>query len=130
MATCSPQTLLASNPAFLRVTIKPVQLAKLALLCQILKKFNPVATCDIPTLMARSKCFCAVTNDPAERIELQLLCEISGVAGSGSGFNQVSGYINNPNTEAVVPANPNLEAVAASPGKPIYTWTIPGGPWV
>lgn len=57
-------------------------------------------------------------------------CVNNGGGGGGGGSVQVLGYTANPNTEAVTPANVNLEAVAVSPGKPIYTWTIPAGPWV
>jgi len=85
MATCNVPALLASLPQNAAATHNRYWLAKLALLCSILRKFNSVATCDLPTLMKSGACFCAVTRVPGEIAELQLLCEINAVAGGGGG---------------------------------------------
>lgn len=85
MANCSVSTLMQGSAGFESVTVSPLKMTRLALLCQILQKLNPVATCDVPTLLQNAKCFCAVTTSTFEQVELQLLCEINAVAGTGGG---------------------------------------------
>ena len=71
-------------------------MAKLALLCSILRKYNPMASCNIETLLNDGRCFCGVTRVPSEIAELQLLCEINAVAGGGSGATCIIGGVGAP----------------------------------
>lgn len=90
MASCSISALMQGAGGFNAAASTPYQLAKLALLCSILKTMNPMATCDLPTLLSDAKCFCAVTNKPFEKVELQLLCEIrAAFSGAVSGVTGV-----------------------------------------
>lgn len=90
MATCNAQVLMQEGNCFCGVTVRPFQIAKLALLCEMIKILNPMATCDLPTLMQSAKCFCGVTTNPFEMVELQMLCELrSALSGGISGVTGV-----------------------------------------
>jgi hypothetical protein len=104
----------------------------IGLLRQILLAQNAMATTDAKTLLAQSACDSECGFQlPLIIIGLLRQIAINGSTGGGGGAaSQIVSYAANPNTEALTPPNVNAAAVAVSPGKPIYTWTIPGGPWV
>ena len=76
MATCNTDSLLASGKLFQQLGGGLSQVARLALLKQILLAGNPGADTSVNTLMENGKCFTCLTPGEVRIIKLQLLCEI------------------------------------------------------
>lgn len=135
MATCSASTLLAANPCFCSVAVKPVQLARLTLLCQILQSLDPMASCDVEQLLEDGRCFCPVTMDPAEIAELQLLCEIKSAL-SGDVVVGAQQIIRGSGPPVASPDDPTKGAIYYDddPLSPSYetnwNWSVPGQFWI
>lgn len=84
MATCNPQTLVEDGACLACLDAKQFQVAKLALLCAILRALDPMASCDPQTLIADGACFDCLTGKQLQVAELQLLCNISESLGGGN----------------------------------------------
>ena len=71
---------------FASLAADQLQMVIAALLCQILKAYNPMADCSTETLLASARCF-AGCSSPAQLmlIQTQLLCEILAAGGGGGG---------------------------------------------
>ena len=78
MATCNPQTLFSNAAGFVGLPPGERDVARLALLVQILQKRNPAYVLNVQTLMSNAAGFAALSPGQWKLIKLQLYCEILG----------------------------------------------------
>ena len=74
MAACNSNTLLADGKLFQQLGGGLSQVARLALLKQILLARSPTADTSSATLLDRGKCFTCLTPGQQRVVKLQLLC--------------------------------------------------------
>lgn len=84
MASCDPQTLLASANAFAALPWGLLEAAKAVLLCKILQTNNPMASCDVQSLLKDAACFACLQPFQMQLVQTQLLCEILHAGGSST----------------------------------------------
>lgn len=82
MASCDPQTLLASANAFASLPWGMLEVVKTALLCKILQANNPMASCDVQSLLRDAGCFSCLQPFQMQLVQTQLLCQIFQSGGS------------------------------------------------
>lgn len=76
MAQCDPQALLENAACFECLTPGERELAKLALLAQLVLAANPTADVTPQGLLKNAACYNCVSPGMWKLMELQLLCEI------------------------------------------------------
>ncbi len=86
MATCNVTTLMADAGCFACLGPKEIQAVIAALLCRILKEYDPMAECDVQTLVNEATCFACLSPVQLSLVQVQLLCEILAVAGGAGGM--------------------------------------------
>ncbi len=120
MPATDPQSLLSEASCYNCFgTNGELQLMKLALLAQLVQGQNPMADVTPQGLLDQAKCYqCFGMGGMWQLMELALLAQLVG-AGLGNG--QLVAYSgNDPNSDGVVPNNPNAPALAA----PIASWRV------
>ena len=77
MATCNPVTVLQDTDCLLCLSEKQVQVAILALLCQIQRTLDPMATCNVEDLISDSSPYLAMTSHQILAAQLEMLCQLA-----------------------------------------------------
>lgn len=123
MATCNAQELLDASNCLACLTVPQLQLARTALLCQILQQRNPLANCDPQSLLDSAKCFECLSPQQLLLVSVELLCEILQ-AGGGNGC-----IVCSFDTDPVgAPACDCALGYRSDNGK-LWTWNSVSGQW-
>lgn len=77
MATCDPQTLMASAACFECLPIGTLSVLQTQLLANILLALDPTANVTPQALMANAACFACLPGGLLPILQAQLLCEIN-----------------------------------------------------
>lgn len=123
---CDSQTLVADGACFGCLDAKSSEMAKLALLCQILQALVPMATCSPTELVQDGACFGCLDGRSARIAELQLLCEIKDAMTGGGG----SGALVCMDADPVAAPTGNCQFVYVRVVAHLWAWDSTLGVWV
>lgn len=85
MAECDAQAMLNTAKCFSCLDSLQLRQITVVLLCNILKKNDPMAQCNVADLLDDAKCYQCLSEQQLSMLQTQLLCEILTGGGGGQG---------------------------------------------